>query len=207
MSTVPLPGGLVAVTCVPESAVTVPGVPPKLTPVAPERPVPLMVTLGPARGDPLAGDTPVTAGGAAAVVYVKWSAAVAAEVPTGVVTLMSTVPAPAGLVTVICVPESAVTVAVARPKLTRVAPERPVPVMVTLVPPAGDPPAGHTPVTAGSNECEPAEAHAGGAAEAGAGDGGAGTARGCPPGRRGNAGDRRRRRGLKRNRLHRYGLV
>ena len=68
---------------------------------------------------------------------------------------MSTVPALAGLATVICVPESAVTFAVARPKLTRVAPERPVPVMVTLVPPAGDPLAGDTPVTAGSNECEP----------------------------------------------------
>ena len=69
----------------------------------------------------------------------KWSAAVAAEAPAGVVTLMSTVPAPAGLVTVICVPESAVTFAVAPRKLTRVAPARPVPVMVTLVPPAGGP--------------------------------------------------------------------
>ena len=68
MSTVPLPGGLVAVICVPESAVTVAGVPPKLTPVAPERPVPVMVTLVPPAAGPLAGDTPVTAGGAAPAV-------------------------------------------------------------------------------------------------------------------------------------------
>ena len=40
------------------------GVPPKLTPVAPERPVPVMVTLVPPAAVPLAGDTPVTAGGA-----------------------------------------------------------------------------------------------------------------------------------------------
>ena len=60
----------------------------------------------------------------------------AAEVPDGVVTVMSTVPLPAGLVTVICVPESAVMVPAAPPKLTPVAPARPVPVIVTAVPPA-----------------------------------------------------------------------
>ena len=98
------------------------------------------------------------------------------EVPTGVVTVMSTVPAPVpggsalpefavmaavvtimaavtvlgGLVTVICVPESAMIVPRTPPKRTTVAPARPVPVMVTVLPPTVLPLAGDTPVTAGS---------------------------------------------------------
>ncbi len=69
--------------------------------------------------------------------------------PAGVVTVMSTVPFPGGLVTVTCVAESALIFAAAPPKLTPVAPDRPVPAIVTLVPPAVVPPAGEIAVTAG----------------------------------------------------------
>jgi hypothetical protein len=74
------------------------------------------------------------------------------EVPALVVTVMSTVPVPGGLVTVSCVTESAVMAAAAPPKLTRVAEPRPVPLMVTVVPPEVVPLAGETPVTAGGDE-------------------------------------------------------
>jgi len=74
---------------------------------------------------------------------------VTAEVPDGVVTVRSTMPWPGGLVTVICVPVSAVIVPAAPPKLTPVAPARSVPVIVTTVPPAMVPLAGETPLTAG----------------------------------------------------------
>ena len=67
----------------------------------------------------------------------KWSALEVAEVPTGVVTVTSTVPADsAGAVTVIDVAVSAVTAPAVAPKSTAVWPVRLVPVMVTLVPPA-----------------------------------------------------------------------
>jgi len=62
-STMPLPGGLVTVTCVLESAVIVPAAPPKLTLVAPARLAPVIVTAVPPAVVPLDGDTPVTAGG------------------------------------------------------------------------------------------------------------------------------------------------
>ena len=61
-------GGLVTVICVLESAVMVAAVPPKLTPPAQPRPVPVMVTLAPPAVLPLFGETPVTTGGAAAAV-------------------------------------------------------------------------------------------------------------------------------------------
>jgi hypothetical protein len=60
--TVPVPGGLVAVICVAESAVIVPAAPPKLTPVAPPRLVPLIVTAVPPAVVPLAGANPLTTG-------------------------------------------------------------------------------------------------------------------------------------------------
>ena len=73
-----------------------------------------------------------------------------AVVPPGVTTMMLTVPAlPGGLVTVICVAESAVIVAAAPPKLTPVAPARFVPVIVTAVPPPVGPLAGDIVVTTG----------------------------------------------------------
>ena len=63
---------------------------------------------------------------------------------------MCAAPVPGGLVAVICVPESIVNCAGALPKLTRVTAGgavKPVPVMVTLVPPLVVPLAGETPVT------------------------------------------------------------
>ena len=77
------------------------------------------------------------------------SALVVAEVPPLVVTVMFTVPEPAGLVAVIFVPESAVIEPPAPPKLTPVARDRFVPVMDTEVPPAVGPLAGEIPVTTG----------------------------------------------------------
>ena len=74
----------------------------------------------------------------------------AVEVPAGVVTVMCTVPVPDGLVAVICVPESMVNCAAAPPKLTPVSAGgavKPLPVIVTLVPPAVLPLAGETWVT------------------------------------------------------------
>ena len=80
----------------------------------------------------------------------NWSAVVAVEVPAGVVTVMCTVPVPGGLVAVICVPESMVNCAAALPKLTLVpagGAVKPLPVMITLVPPVVVPLAGETSVT------------------------------------------------------------
>jgi hypothetical protein len=74
----------------------------------------------------------------------------AAALPPGVVTVTLTVPVPAGLVTVICVLESAVIVPAAPPKLTPVAPSRLVPLIVTAVPPAVVPLDGDNPLTAGA---------------------------------------------------------
>ena len=79
----------------------------------------------------------------------NWSAADVADVPPKVVTVTSTVPVPAGAVAVTEVAESAVTVAAAEPNAT-VAPLRSEPVMVTLVPPVGDPVVGLMPVTTGA---------------------------------------------------------
>ena len=73
-----------------------------------------------------------------------------ALVPPGVVTVTSTVPAPAGAVAVIWVALLTVKpVAAVVPKSTAVAPVKFVPVIVTLVPPAGGPAVGLTAVTVG----------------------------------------------------------
>ena len=61
-----------------------------------------------------------------------------------------TVPEPAGLVTVIWVLESAVIEPAALPKLTPVAPDRLLPVIVTEVPPAAGPLVGLIPETEGA---------------------------------------------------------
>ena len=78
-----------------------------------------------------------------------WHAAVMAEVPAAVVTVMFTVPLPGGLTTVICVPESLRILPAAPPKLTLVAPARLVPLIVTTVPPSVVPLDGEIAVTAG----------------------------------------------------------
>jgi len=57
-------------------------------------------------------------------------------VPAGVVTVTDAEPVPAGAVAVICVLLATVNAAGADPNLTPVAPVNPVPVMVTVFPPA-----------------------------------------------------------------------
>ncbi len=75
-----------------------------------------------------------------------------ALVPLGVVTVTSTVPgAPLGAVAVIEVGEVAVMVAAFEPKSTALTATKSVPVMLTVVPPAGSPAAGLTEVTAGAS--------------------------------------------------------
>jgi hypothetical protein len=107
-----------------------------------------MITLVPPTTFSEFGATLVTVG---AATFVKWSALDVGDVPPGVVTVTSTVPAlPGGAVAVICVaPFTVKVVAGIVPNLTAVAPERAVPVIVTLVPPAAGPEAGLTPVTVG----------------------------------------------------------
>jgi hypothetical protein len=85
---------------------------------------------------------------------VNWSALEVGDPPSAVVTVTFTVPAvPAGAVAVISVEETTVKLAAGfEPKSTAVAPVRFVPVMVTLVPPAGSPASGDTDVTVGPPE-------------------------------------------------------
>jgi hypothetical protein len=71
-------------------------------------------------------------------------------VPPAVVTLISTVPVPAGEVAVICVAELTVKpVADVPPNTTAVAPDKLVPVMITVVPPVCGPAVGEIEVTVG----------------------------------------------------------
>jgi hypothetical protein len=75
---------------------------------------------------------------------------VVALVPPGVVTVMSTVPVPAGAVAVTEVAEFTVNVvALVAPNFTAVAPEKLVPVMVTEVAPVVGPDVGEIDVTVG----------------------------------------------------------
>src|SRR5208337_422115 len=86
--------------------------------------------------------------------YVNQSVGDVAEVPLGVVSVTFTVPAaPAGLVAVICVPAELTTTFVAGvvPKSTAVAPVKPAPVIVSVVPPAKGPSVGLMPVTVGAD--------------------------------------------------------
>ncbi len=81
----------------------------------------------------------------------NWSAAEVADMPPAVVTRTSTVPVPAGDVAVIWVAELTVKpVAGVAPKTTAVAPVRPVPVIVTVVPPEPGPDVGEIDVTVGA---------------------------------------------------------
>jgi hypothetical protein len=73
-----------------------------------------------------------------------------ALVPDGVVTVTSTVPVPAGETAVIELAELTVKlVALVAPNLTAVAPVKPLPLTVTVVPPACGPALGLTPLTVG----------------------------------------------------------
>ncbi|MNL03659.1 hypothetical protein D3C87_1242010 [compost metagenome] len=81
----------------------------------------------------------------------NWLAAEVALVPPAAVTRTSTVPVPAGGVALIWVVLSNVKLAAAAPpKVTFVAPEKFVPPMVTLVPPADGPLFGEIDVTVGA---------------------------------------------------------
>ena len=127
---------------------------PKATPVAPANPVPVMVTtvapvLGPALGASL-----VTFG-IGGVVYVYFVAALAAEMPPGVVTRTSTIPtAPAGAVAVTLLLLTTVNPAAGRvPKVTPVAPANPEPVTVTTVPPKLGPDLGDNDEIEGAAAC------------------------------------------------------
>jgi hypothetical protein len=105
MSTVPAAsGGDVAMICVSDSTVNAAAaVLPKFTPAAPVKLLPVIVTMTPPAVVPEEGETLLTAGAVAAV-YVNWSDVPEADVPVGVVTVISTVPAGSGGVTAtICV--------------------------------------------------------------------------------------------------------
>ncbi len=81
----------------------------------------------------------------------KWSALEVGDVPIGVVTVTSTMPVPAGEVTVMEPAVSAVIVpGLALPKSTTVAFAKLVPVTVTMVPPATGPALGLTAATVGT---------------------------------------------------------
>ncbi len=129
----------------------VPATVPNFTPVTPLKPVPVMVTLVPPAVDPEVTLRPVTVGAGGAV-KVNWSAGLVALVPPAALTVTSTVPADsAGEVTVIEVVELTTTpVPATVPNFTPVTPLKPVPVMVTLVPPAVDPEVTLRPVTVGA---------------------------------------------------------
>ena len=124
-------------------------VPPKVNAVVPVKPVPLIVTAWPPAVGPEFGEMLVNVG---VVVKVYMSADEVADVPLGVVTVISMVPATwAGAVAVICVALLTVNeVAAVPPKDTAVAPVKPVPVIITGVPPVIDPEVGETLVTTGA---------------------------------------------------------
>jgi hypothetical protein len=108
----------------------------------------VIVTNVPAARGPEFGLTAVTVGTAS---YVKLSVALVALVPPEVATVTSTVPTePAGEVAVMLVELTTLYAAAAVvPNLTAVTPEKPVPVIVTAVPPAGSPATGLTLATVG----------------------------------------------------------
>jgi len=152
ISTVPAAcAGLVAVIWVSEvTEKAVAGVPPKNTPLAFVKPLPVIVTLVPPFVVPEFGLTLVIPG--AVAVNVNWSAVDVRDVPAALVTVTSTSPGPlAGVVAVICVEELTVIVlAGTDPNETETNCVKFVPVMVTLVPPAVVPEVGLTAVTVGA---------------------------------------------------------
>ena len=122
---------------------------PKLTAVAPVKPVPVITTVVPPLVGPAVGAIEVITG---AATKVNWSAELVLLVPPAVVTRTSTVPAlPTGETAVICVALFTVKdVAAVAPKLTAVAPLKPVPVITTVFPPTVGPEVGANEATAGA---------------------------------------------------------
>ena len=151
-STVPDPAGLVAVMEVAEFTVTeAAGVAPNETVESPVKPVPVMVTEVPPAAGPKSGLMAVTVGASKA----KRSAGLVAEVPLPLVTVTSTEPVPAGETAVMEVAEFTVTEAAGvAPNETVESPMKPVPVMVTEVPPAAGPKSGLMAVTVGASKAK-----------------------------------------------------
>jgi hypothetical protein len=147
-------GGAMAVICVALlTAKYVASMPPKVTAVASAKPVPVTVTTVPPAVEPLKVDRPVTVGSAGALA-VNWSALLVVDVPLGVVTVTSTVPAArAGAVASMASSDSTVkSVAAVVPKVTAVAPVKPLPSRTTVLPPSVLPVLGVMPVTAGAGD-------------------------------------------------------
>jgi len=145
------PAGVVAVIEVALTTVTlVAAAPPMVTPVAPVKLVPVIVTFVPPNVEPELGLIPLTVGRGTAV-KVKWSAVTAALVPPGAVTFTSTVPAEWVGLTIVSVEPFTTFMPVpdVPPNVTAVAPVKPVPLIVTEVPPAADPLVGDTLVIVG----------------------------------------------------------
>jgi hypothetical protein len=136
--------GTVAVICESELTVKLDAATPlKATPVAPVKPLPLIVTVVPTV--PLVGEKPEIAGAGCAVTV---NAFALAPAPALVVTAMTPLVAFAGTVAVICVAELTVKLAAVPLKVTELAPVSPVPVIVTPVP--GGPDVGEKEVTVGA---------------------------------------------------------
>jgi hypothetical protein len=151
-STVPLPAGLVALQLVVvEQETLLAGLAPNATVVAPGdvlNPVPLIVTVVPPAVEPLLGTIALTVG---AAMYVKQPAQVP-DCASVFVTVTLTEPAAcAGVVAVIDAAFTTTTLVAALPPIVTVAPApKPVPVIVTAVPPAAGPLVGAMPVTVGA---------------------------------------------------------
>ena len=144
----PVPAGATAVICVGLSTLkSLAAVPPNSTSVAPVKSVPVIVTLVPPASARMWGQAGDGRGGDVGV----RSALPVPLVPLGVATVTSTAPLPAGAIAVIWVgPSTVKSVAGVPPNSTSVAPEKLVPVMVTLVPPPTGP-TGAEPVTVGGD--------------------------------------------------------
>ena len=127
MGPVVAPLGTGAVICVEETTVKLVAVPLNVTPVVVERLVPLIVTVVPT--GPLVGVKELIVGGKRTVKLVQL-----VPVPSEFVTAMGPVVAPAGTVAVICVEEFTVKLALTPLNVRALAPEKLVPVIVTVVP-------------------------------------------------------------------------
>src|ERR1700722_2511280 len=98
---------------------------------------------------PAGGAIPVTVGGSR---YVNWSSMLVGDIPPGVVTVTSTVPAVAvaGDVAATSVSEIGVAGTLVAPKVTLVAPDNPVPTISTVLFPVRAPALGLTDDTVGT---------------------------------------------------------
>src|SRR3989442_1657961 len=144
--------GVVALSCVALTKLTpVATAPPTVTVAVASKFVPLIVIAVPPLVGPEVGLTPVTVGGGGAM-YMNWSAALVALDWPPTVTITSNVPATcAGVVALICVALTTLTlVAGVPPTVTVALASKFVPVIVIAVPPAIGPEGGLTPVTVGA---------------------------------------------------------